>query len=382
MRIRILRISTAALFLVSLLLPLRAAANEVPSVSAEAAAVAEVETGQILFEKNGAKRMKAASTVKILTALVVLERLDPAMVVRLRPEWKGTEGSSMYLRAGETCTVEDLLTGMLLVSGNDAATALACLTAGSCEAFAVMMNEKAASLGMKDSRFSDPCGLSSEEHWVTAADMARLGCAAMKDAHLKKIVSSRTAQAAGRTLSNHNKLLWRCEGAVGVKTGYTKAAGRTLVSCAERGGVSYVCVTLNAPDDWNDHMSLLDWAFSAYARSRPTESFWLLPVVSGAESTVEVLPQKDVWPVLPRSKEAVWSAELPSFVYAPVSEGEIIGHLRCRDADGTLLADIPLVFGSDVPIADEEKLRFLEKLRWAWLYACRHSAARPQFVFY
>ena len=382
MRIRILRISTAALFLVSLLLPLRAAANEVPSVSAEAAAVAEVETGQILFEKNGAKRMKAASTVKILTALVVLERLDPAMEVSIRPEWTGIEGSSMYLRAGETCTVEDLLTGMLLVSGNDAATALACLTAGSCEAFAVMMNEKAASLGMKDSRFTDPCGLSSEEHWVTAADMARLGCAAMKDAHLKKIVSSRTAQAAGRTLSNHNKLLWRCEGAVGVKTGYTKAAGRTLVSCVERGGVSYVCVTLNAPDDWNDHMSLLDWAFSAYARSRPTESFWLLPVVSGAESTVEVLPQKDVWPVLPRSKEAVWSAELPSFVYAPVSEGEIIGHLRCRDADGTLLADIPLVFGSDVPIAAEEKLRFLEKLRWAWLYACRHSAARPQFVFY
>lgn len=382
MRIRILRFSTAALLLASLLLPFRSAAAETPRVSAEAAAVAELESGRILYEKNGTKRMKAASTVKILTAMVVLDRLDPALEVRVRPEWTGIEGSSMYLRTGETCTVEELLSGMLLVSGNDAATALACLTAGSCEAFTALMNEKAAELGMVNSRFTDPCGLVADGHWVTAADMAVLGCAAMKDERLKKIVSSRTAQAAGRTISNHNKLLWRYEGTVGIKTGYTKAAGRTLVSCAERNGVSFICVTLNAPDDWNDHAALLDWAFSAYVRTRPAAEGWSVPVISGEEPEAALLPAENTSLLLPKSAEAVWMAELPRFVYAPVKAGEEAGRLCCRDEDGTVLADVPLVFASDVGVAPGEALDFWEKLRWAWFYACRHSSARPQYVFY
>ena len=382
MRIRILRISSAALLFISLLLPVGEAAEDAPPVSAEAAAVAELESGRILFEKNGSKPMKAASTVKILTAMVVLDRLDPALKVCIRPEWTGIEGSSMYLRAGETCTVEELLTGMLLVSGNDAATALACLTAGSCEAFALLMNEKAAELGMKESRFADPCGLSSEGHWVTAADMARLGCAAMKDERLKRIVSSRTAGAAGRTLSNHNKLLWRYEGAVGIKTGYTRAAGRTLLSCAKRDGLSFVCVTLNAPDDWNDHAALLDWAFSSFMRSRPPAQRWTVPVVSGDSPYAEVRLTEDASLLLPKGAESVWYAELPRFVYAPVAAGEGAGRLCCRNGEGVLLSEMPLVFSSDVPLAPGEALGFWEKLRWAWLYACRHSSASPQYVFY
>ena len=382
MRIRILRISSAALLLLSLLQPAGVAAEELPPVSAEAAAVAETETGRILYEKNGTKRMKAASTVKILTAMVVLDRLDPALQVRIRPEWTGIEGSSMYLRAGETCTVEELLTGMLLVSGNDAATALACLTAGSCEAFTALMNEKAAALGMEDSRFADPSGLASEDHWVTASDMARLGCAAMKYERLKTIVASRTAEAAGKTIRNHNKLLWRSEGAVGIKTGYTRAAGRTLVSCAERDGVAFVCVTLNAPDDWNDHAALLDWAFSAFTRTRPAAEGWPLPVISGDKPEAVLRPAEDVSLLLPRSAEAAWTAELPRFVYAPVKAGEEAGRLCCRDGDGRLLAEVPLVFASDVDVAPGEALNFREKLRWAWLYACRHTSSRPQYVFY
>ena len=382
MRNRILRISATAFFLASLLLPYRTAATEEISVSAEAAVVAELESGRILFSKNGEKRMKAASTVKILTALVVLDRLDPALSVRIRPEWTGIEGSSMSLRAGDVCTVEDLLTGMLIVSGNDAATALASLTAGDQEAFAELMNEKAASLGMKDSRFADPCGLSADGHWVTAADMARLGCAAMKNERLRKLVSSRTAQAAGKTLQNHNKLLWRYEGAVGIKTGYTKAAGRTLVSCAERKGVSFVCVTLNAPDDWNDHVALLDWAFGSFERLAAPMGEMTIPVVSGETPAVALIPKETVSLLVPRSIHAVWRAEIPRFVYAPVTAGEEVGCLRCRDGEGNVLAEVPLVFASDVAVKDGEALDFLEKLRWAWSFACRHSASRPQNVFY
>lgn len=382
MRNRILRISTAAFFLASLLMPFRtAAAEEEISVSAESAVVAELESGRILFSKNGEKRMKAASTVKILTALVVLDRLDPSLSVRIRPEWTGIEGSSMYLRAGDVCTVQDLLTGMLLVSGNDAATALACLTAGDPAAFAGLMNEKAASLGMKDSRFADPCGLSSDGHWVTAADMARLGCAAMKDERLRKLVSSRTAQAAGKTLRNHNKLLWRYEGAAGIKTGYTKAAGRTLVSCAERNGVSFVCVTLNAPDDWNDHTALLDWAFGSLERVAAPVGELSVPVVSGETPAVALIPKENASLLAPRSVHAEWKAETPRFVYAPVTAGEEAGVLRCRDCEGNVLAEVPLVFASDVAVRDGEALEFWERLRWVWTYACRHSASRPQNVF-
>ena len=384
MKERIPRISIS-LFLLIALLPVPAlgaeAAGDAPEVSAEAAVVAELETGRILYEKNPVKPMKAASTVKILTGLLALENLDPAREVIIRPEWTGQEGSSMYLRPGQVCTVSELLYGLLLVSGNDAALALACTVAGSEEAFVALMNRRAAELGMEGSVFADASGLQAEGHRVTARDMAVLACAAMKNPGFRAIVSMRTAEAAGQTLRNHNKLLERYEGAMGVKTGYTRAAGRTLVSCAERQGLTLVCVTLNAPQDWEDHAALLDWGFGRFASADPSGMEWSLGVVSGTEPEVPVRPAPCGRALLP--KEGVrWEAELPRFVYAPVKAGEEAGTLECRDGEGNILCRLPLLYARDVGADPAQKLGFWEKLRWAWRFACRHSAGYPQYVFY
>ena len=379
-RIPIPKRSIALILLISLL-PGPARAAEAPEISAEAAVVAELETGRVLFEKNGSRPMKAASTVKILTGLLALERLDPAQEVTVLPEWTGAEGSSMQLRPGQRIPVSELLCGLLLVSGNDAALALACTVAGSEEAFAALMNERAAELGMADSVFVDASGLKAEGHQVTARDMAVLACEAMKDPDFRAIVSMKTGRAAGRTLQNHNKLLWRYEGAVGVKTGYTKAAGRTLVSCAERGGLTLVCVTLNAPRDWEDHEALLDWGFGQYVSRDPAELRWSVPVVSGLAPEAAVRPAECGRLLLPR-EGLRWEADLPRFVYAPVEAGAEAGRLRCLDGEGRVLCDLPLLYESGVPLDGAQKLSFWEKLRWAWFYACRHSAGYPQYVFY
>ena len=267
------------------------------------------------------------------------------------------------------------------VSGNDAAKALACAVSGSEEAFAALMNARAAELGMKDSVFVDASGLGTEGHRVTARDMAVLACAAMKNEGFRAIVSQKTGEAAGQTLRNHNKLLWRYEGTVGVKTGYTKAAGRTLVSCAEREGLALVCVTLNAPGDWEDHEALLDWGFGQYVSLDPAEMRWSVPVVSCLMPEAAVRPAEGGRLLLPR--EGIrWEADLPRFVYAPAEGGAEAGRLRCLDGEGTVLCDLPLLFENGVPLDGAQKLSFWEKLRWAWFYACRHSAGYPQYVFY
>ena len=383
MKERIPRISIS-LFLLITLLPVPAlgtAAEDAPEVSAQAAVLAELETGRILYEKNPDMPMKAASTVKILTGLLALENLDLAREVTIRPEWTGQEGSSMYLRPGQVCTVSELLCGLLLVSGNDAALALACTVSGSEEAFVELMNRRARELGMADSVFVDASGLKAEGHRVTARDMAALGCAAMKNPEFRAIVSRRTGEAAGQTLRNHNKLLDFYEGAVGVKTGYTKAAGRTLVSCAERQGLTLVCVTLNDPQDWEDHAALLDWGFGHFLSADPSCMEWGLSVISGMEAEVTVRPAESGRVLLP--KEGVrWEAALPRFVYAPVSAGEEAGTLQCRDEKGNILCSMPLLYAQDVAADPAQRLGFWEKLRWAWLFACRHSAGYPQYVFY
>ena len=222
------------------------------------------ETGTVLYEKNADERLGIASTTKIMTALVVLEHCALDEPVEILPEYTAVEGSSMYLRAGETYTVEELLYGLMLVSGNDAAVALACHTAGSVAAFADRMNDKARALGMTNSAFQNPNGLDADGHYSTARDMAKLTCAAMENETFRTIVSTRSTVVNGKTLVNHNRLLRSYDGAVGVKTGYTKTTGRTLVSCAQRGTTQFVCVTLSDPDDWNDHTHLLDWAFENY----------------------------------------------------------------------------------------------------------------------
>ena len=238
------------------LLPCRA---EAVQLSAAAAILMDADSGEILFEKDAGRCMRIASTTKIMTALVALEQgaLDDTVTVGSQHM---AEGSSMYLRVGETVRMEELLYGLLLCSGNDAALALT-ECAGGTAPFVERMNEKAAALGMRNSHFANPNGLDDEAHYSTAYDMALLGCAAVNEPTLRRMVSTRTAVIGGRTLTNHNKLLSRLDGCVGLKTGYTKAAGRTLVSCAEQAGHRLVAVTLRDGDDWNDHEALYRWGF-------------------------------------------------------------------------------------------------------------------------
>ena len=221
---------SALLLVLILLCPAADAAG--PSTSAASAILIDGGSGRVLYAQNADEERPIASITKLMTALVAVER-HPELsdVVTIRPEWTGIEGSSMYLKAGEQLTLEALLYGLLLVSGNDAA---------------------------EHSRFTNPSGLNEEGHYSTAADMARLARAVLEHETLARIVSTRSVSVAGRSLTNHNKLLWQYEGCTGLKTGYTEAAGRTLVSSAERDGQTLIAVTLNDRNDWADHAALFD----------------------------------------------------------------------------------------------------------------------------
>lgn len=239
------------------------------STSATSAILMDVESGRVLYEQNADARMRIASTTKILTALVAIREGNPSDIVTVSHAAAYTEGSSMYLKEGEQLTLEALLYGLLMCSGNDAATAIAEHIGGSVEAFAAMMNAAAREIGMSSSSFANPHGLDHENHYSTARDMARLACAAVADETLLRIASTRTAVVGGRTMTNHNKLLQYMDGCIGLKTGYTRAAGRTLVSCAERNGQRLVAVTLQDGNDWADHQSLYEYGFSAYPAAHP-----------------------------------------------------------------------------------------------------------------
>ena len=324
--------------------------------AARAAIVVHPETGAVLYEKNADERLGIASTTKIMTALVVLEHCALDEPVEILPEYTAVEGSSMYLRAGETYTVEELLYGLMLVSGNDAAIALACHTAGSVAAFAGMMNDKARALGMTSSAFQNPNGLDAEGHYSTARDMAKLACAALENETFRAIVSTKSTTVDGQTLVNHNRLLRSYDGAVGVKTGYTKTAGRTLVSCAQRGTTQFVCVTLSDPDDWNDHMNLYDYGFAQLAERTYTAGFQLisLPVVGGEKECISLTLQTQESAVLPKDVTVTAGCMLPQFVYAPVEKGDVIGCVR-YSVNGKVLKETPLVSSEDCALQKDER---------------------------
>lgn len=253
-------ITTAAAILaaVVLLIPVCAA----PQTSAQSCILMDADTGRVLYESRADVQSLIASTTKIMTALVVLEHLNPQTEFQIPKEATGIEGSSMYLQPGEILTVQDLLCGMMLHSGNDAAVALALACAGSVAEFVDLMNLKAQKIGLKNTHFENPNGLDGKAHYSTARDLAKLTCEALQNETFAKIVATKTTTAAGRSLTNHNRLLWSCDGCIGVKTGYTKAAGRILVSAAERFGRRLIAVTICDGNDWNDHKQLYDYGFS------------------------------------------------------------------------------------------------------------------------
>ena len=325
------------------------AAAAAPTISAQSCILIHAGDGEVLYEHNADAKMLIASTTKIMTAIVVLEHCAPEDKVQIAPEWCGVEGSSMYLKSGETYTVEELLYGLMLVSGNDAAVALACHTAGSIDAFAKLMNDKATELSMTSSSFKNPNGLDEDGHYSTARDMAKLTDYCMQNAEFRAVVSCKSSSVAGKCYVNHNKLLWNLNGCLGVKTGYTLASGRSLVSCCERDGTRYICVTLGDPNDWDDHAELYDWAFRNWSdRAIIDVNFVVsLPVVSGMETAVRIKPECTIKRFLPASTDVSYRVELPRFVFAGVNEGESAGRITAI-VNGMPVASARLLYAQTV----------------------------------
>ncbi len=240
------------------------------NISAKSAILMCADSGSIVFEEMAETPLPMASTTKIMTALLTLEfmRACENKEIEITEEMVRVEGTSMGLMPGNIVSLEALVQGMLLCSGNDAANAAAMAVSGSTEKFVSLMNDKANLIGMKNTKFVTPSGLDKDDHHSTAKDMAVLGAYAMENDDFAKIVSQKSMKVKfinpSKTvnLKNHNKLLRLYEGCIGIKTGFTKSAGRCLVSCAEKNGVRLICVTLNAPSDWDDHIKLYDFGFS------------------------------------------------------------------------------------------------------------------------
>ena len=325
-------------------------------VSARGAVLMEAESGDVVFGQNENARLPMASTTKIMTALVALEHLPLSTVVTVSGEAVGVEGSSIYLVEGERLTLEELLYALLLESANDAAAAIAIAVAGSVEEFARLMNEKARTLGLKDTHFVNPHGLNHEEHYTTARELALVARAALSDPVFREICSSKRkviplhGGEGVRVLINHNKLLDTYEGCIGVKTGFTKKTGRCLVSAAMRDGVTLIAVTLNAPDDWRDHTAMLDYGFGLYRSVTLCEpAFYSAPLwtVNGDRDYVIAENTDILTAVLRRDHGPVrCTVELPRFDFAPVLRGTQVGLLRFTETcpDGTVreLGTVPL----------------------------------------
>lgn len=335
--------------------------------SASSVVLMEADSGRVLYEKNGAQPRLIASTTKLMTALVALETgPDLKSTVTVPASCVGAEGSSLYLKAGEQMTLEGLLYGMMLHSGNDAALAVAELCGGSVEQFVVRMNEKAQALGMKHTHFENPNGLDGETHYSSAYDMALLARACLNRAELREIVSTKTIHIDGRSLKNHNKLLWNCEGCIGLKTGFTKKAGRTLVSAAERNGMTLIAVTLNDPDDWKDHAALYDWGFSEFSMVPVAEIGTVLarlPVQNALTPFVDVaVGESFAYPVCKSDRMRLsiqWDCKSVS---APVEQDTRVGTLRVYRGEEQV-ATVPLVCANTVPAAVAPKEGLLERIR-------------------
>lgn len=331
-----------------------------PQVSAESAVLYCVNDGKSYYSLNENKKMKNASTTKILTALITLEESQKDNKQVKFTEEMSAEGSSMYLEAGDVVTLYDLACGMLICSGNDGANASAIAISGSLEEFSKRMNEKAQQLGMSNSNFVTPSGLDDDNHYSTAYDLARLMAYAMDNKDFAEITGKKSVtvdfispEEKSLTYQNHNRLLSMYEYCIGGKTGYTMSAGRCLVSFAEKNGLQFVCVTLNDKNDWDDHIALYEYGFENYALCNcdDRDFFLEVPVVGGDNDTVTVEADRNYDVVMPISdaENVTRTVYLENFFYAPVTKGEYLGKI-VYTLNNQQVAEIPISATSTVNI--------------------------------
>lgn len=315
--------------------------------SAKSAIVINGLSGSVIYSKNSDVKLPMASTTKIMTALILVEQNTPEKQVTVTDKMVRTEGSSMGLKVGDTVTYNDLLYGMMLSSGNDAANAAALSIGGSFEGFADIMNDKAAQLGLKNTNFVTPSGLNSDEHYTTAYDLAILTMYALRNSQFKKVCSTKEktlcygTPPVKHTLSNHNRILSLYDGAVGVKTGFTKAAGRCLVTAAQRENTQIIAVTLNDGNDWKDHINMLDYGFNN------TVDQVIDPILPGRISVIG--SDKDSMELYTESRtfgisagdEITYKINLPSIVYPDIVENDILGSVDYY-CNGDFISSAPI----------------------------------------
>lgn len=338
-----------------------------PDVSARSAVLIETSGNRIIYQKNPHQRLPMASTTKIMTAICAIEAGNIDRTVTVDDSAVGVEGSSVYLAKGERLTIRELLYGLMLHSGNDAAVAIACSVSGSVEKFAELMNETAAKIGAINTHFDNPNGLDSENHYTTAYDLAIITAYGLKNSDFLEVVSTYTAtipngdKPYSRKLKNHNKLLKTYDGCIGVKTGYTRRCGRCLVTAADRDNTRLVAVTLNDGNDWAEHTAMLDYGFDNTVSRRVIKKgdYIRRIAVEGSDDTyVSAIADSDLYVTLPAGAEGrvEMSDEIYSSVTAPISYGTIVGEVNVT-VDGMELAPVRAV--CDRSVSAKEKHIFL-----------------------
>lgn len=351
-------------FIVIWFLPVYSNASEI-SVSAESAVVLNADTGEILYSKNPYEKRGMASTTKIMTSLVALEYGNLTDTVKAKLSDVTVEGTSIGLKEGDVVSLETLVAGMLLESGNDAANVTATMIGGSKEKFSQLMNKKAKELGMLSTNFKNPSGLTEEGHYSTAYDMALLASETIKNQKFRELCSTRSYKATygtpqyQRTFYNHNKFLSIFDGALGIKTGFTKASGRCLVTAAERDGVTLVAVTLNARDDWNDHVKMMEYAFGILEiKTADFDAAGIKVSVVGSQkkqvsvklsSPLSFASTKDF-------KDYETVVYVKPFLYAGVNEGDYVGWVEIKNKDGKVITSSYLV-SAETAKADSDEIQ-------------------------
>lgn len=336
----------------------------VNALSAQSSVLMDCSSRRVLMEQNANLRRGLASTTKIMTAIIAIEKGNLDDIVTVSYKASTVEGSSMWLKAGEKITLRSLLYGLMLNSGNDAATAIAEHIGGSVENFAVMMNEKAAELGLKDTSFTNPHGLDDENHYTTAYELGIITCYAMENDVFSEIVNTKRKTIEGldngitRTLKNHNKMLTLYDNADGVKTGFTKKCGRCLVSSATKDGLKLIAVTLNAPDDWNDHRAMLDLGFANYKKYcgiKKDSYVKSVEVTNGTANRVSTYVRQDLSTAVKDSEKVEVRYDIPEKVQAPIIIGQKLGTAAIF-VDGKQINSVDVVAGYGISKKTKTKI--------------------------
>lgn len=335
------------------------------SISAKAAVVIDGYTGEILYSQNSDERLPMASTTKIMTALLLCELGgDLTQEIVTTREMVTVEGSSMGLQVGDTVSYHDLLYGMMLASGNDAANTTAIALGGSVSKFVDLMNERANEMGLNNTHFVTPSGLDADEHYTTAYELAVIAKEALANENFAKAAASQTARLCygnppyNRTLTNHNKLLKMYDDIVGVKTGFTKKSGRCLVSASKKDGKLVIAVTLNDGNDWADHRTLLDLGLSLIETKQFSPQNSQVDIYTACDNKLTAdIPSAAV--NVTQNSKVTYQIYMPAFLYEPVKNGEQIGHI-CYYNNEKIVSDVPITSNVDINGSKNKYILFLE----------------------